>query len=244
MENNLHLFFVYLTAIFAISMCGALLPLIKQWSKERFRMIISFGAGVLFGACFFHMLPKTAQPLGKNVGIPIMFGFFIIYILEKFVMVHACEEDACDFHTVGISAFIGISFHSLLEGMSMGAGFIAKDIVFMVFLAIAIHKFPSALSLTTILIQGDYPKKKIILLATIFALTTPVGALISFFILKNLNEAILAWAIGVSAGTFLYIATSDLLPLVHQHNSKKYFNLLALMTGLFVIWAGKYLLYA
>ena len=241
MKNNLNLFFFYLIAIFAISMTGALLPLIKKWSKETFRLIISFGAGILFGASFFHMLPETVEPLGKNIGLPIMVGFFTIYILEKFVMVHACEEDVCDIHIVGISAFMGISFHSLLEGMSMGAGFIAKDIVFMVFLAIVVHKFPSSLSLTGILIAGGYKKKKIIQLAVIFALTTPVGALMSFFILKNLNEVILAWAIGISAGTFLCIATSDLLPLVHQHNPKKYFNLLSLLTGLFVMWLGKYL---
>lgn len=242
MENNLNLFLAYLLAIFIISMTGALLPLARKWSKETFRLIISFGAGVLFGACFFHMLPETTQPLGKNVGIPIVVGFFVIYILEKFVMVHACDEEVCDYHTVGFSAFVGISFHSLLDGMSMGAGFVAKDIVFMVFLAIVIHKFPSALSLTGILIQGGYKKKKIIQLAVIFALTTPVGAFISFFILKNLNEVMLAWAIGISAGTFLCIATSDLLPLVHQHNPKKYFNLLSLIIGLFVMWLGKYIL--
>lgn len=242
MENNFNLFFAYLTAIFLISMAGALIPLIREWSKDTFRLIISFGAGVLFGACFFHMLPEIAQPLGENVGIPILVGFFIIYILEKFIMVHACDEDACDFHTVGISAFMGISFHSLLDGMSLGATFVSQNIVLMVFLAIVIHKFPSALSLTGILIQGGYNKNKIIQLAVIFALTTPVGALLSFFILKDLNEFILAWAIGISAGTFLYIATSDLLPLVHQHNPKKYFNLLSLIVGLFVMWVGKYLL--
>ena len=243
MKNNLNIFFVYLAAIFAISMSGAFIPLIRKWSKDTFRLIISFGAGILFGACFFHMLPETAQPLGKNIGIPVMVGFFTIYILEKFVMVHTCEEDACDFHTVGLSAFMGISFHSLLDGMSIGAGFIAEDIVFVVFLAIVIHKFPSALSLTGILIEGGYKKKKIIQLAVIFALTTPVGALLSFFILKNLNEVIIAWAIGISAGTFLCIATSDLLPLVHQQNKKKHFNLLSLITGLLIMWFGKYFLH-
>ncbi|MDP6625038.1 MAG: ZIP family metal transporter [Nitrospinota bacterium] len=243
MKNNLNIFFVYLAAIFAISMSGAFIPLIRKWSKDTFRLIISFGAGILFGACFFHMLPAITPSLGGNVGIPIIIGFFIIYIMEKFIMVHSCEEDVCDFHTIGVSAFLGISFHSLLDGMSIGAGFIAEDIVFIVFLAIVIHKFPSALSLTGILIEGGYKKKKIIQLAVIFALTTPVGALLSFFILKNLNEVIIAWAIGISAGTFLCIATSDLLPLVHQQNKKKHLNLLSLITGLLIMWFGKYFLH-
>ncbi len=242
MKSSLFLLIIYLSIIFLVSTFGGLLPLIRKRSKNFIRLIISFGAGVLFGACFFHMLPETILPLGKDIGIPIMIGFFIIYILEKFVMVHTCEEEICDFHTIGMSAFLGISIHSLLEGLSMGAGFIMQDIGFMVFLAIVVHKFPSALSLTGILIQGDYKKNKIIQLILILALATPAGALISYFVLKEMNELILAWAIGISSGTFLYIATSDLLPLVHQHNPRKYFNLLSLVIGLFFMWCGKFFL--
>ncbi len=54
-------------------------------------------------------------------------------------------------------------------------------------------------------------------------------------------KVILAWAIGISAGTFLYIAISDLLPFVHQHNPRKYYNLASLMLGLLLMGAGKYL---
>lgn len=234
-------FLWYLLVIFVISAIGGLLPLVKSWSKNSFRLIISFGAGVLIGTCFFHMLPVIIQPLGSNVGIPVIIGFFIIYILERFIMVHSCEEDVCDFHTVGISAFLGISFHSLIDGLSMGVGFIVKDIGLMIFLAIIIHKFPSALSLTGILIQGGYKKTKIIQLAIIFALTTPIGAIITLSVLNDLPEYTLSWSIGISAGTFLYIAISDLLPYVHQHNPRKYFNLASLMLGLLLMWFGKYL---
>ncbi|MGR3301796.1 MAG: ZIP family metal transporter [Candidatus Scalindua sp.] len=235
-------FLWYLLLIFAISIIGGLLPLVKSWSKDTFRLIISFGAGVLFGTCFFHMLPAITPSLGSNVGLPIIIGFFIIYIMEKFIMVHSCDEDACDFHTIGISAFFGISFHSLIDGLSMGAGFIVKDIGLMIFLAIMVHKFPSALSLTGILVQGGYKKAKIIKLVTIFALTTPIGAVIAYFVLNNLHENTLAWAIGISAGTFLYIASGDLLPFVHQHNPRKYYNLASLLLGLLLMYAGKYLI--
>ncbi len=229
----------YLFIIFLISAIGGLFPLVRSWSKNNIRLIISFGVGILFGTCFFHMLPAITPQLGSNVGIPILIGFFIIYILEKFVMVHSCEEDTCNVHTIGLSAFFGISFHSLIDGMSMGAGFIVKDIGLIIFLAIVVHKFPSALSLTSILIHGGYKKVNIIKLVMIFSLTTPIGALISFSVLKNLHENILAWTIGISLGTFLYIASSDLLPFVHQHNPRKFYNLFSLMLGLLLMWLGK-----
>jgi zinc transporter ZupT len=185
------------------------------------------------------MLPSITPYLGTNEGIPILVGFFIIYILEKFVMVHSCEEDVCNVHSIGLSAFFGISFHSLIDGMSMGAGFIVKDIGLIIFLAIIVHKFPSALSLTSILIHGGYKRVQIIKLVMIFSLTTPIGALISFFILKNLHENIIAWAIGISSGTFLYIASSDLLPFVHQYTPRKFYNLFSLALGLLLMWVGK-----
>ncbi len=232
-------FLGYLFLIFLISAIGGLFPLVRSWSKNNVRLIISFGVGILFGTCFFHMLPAITPYLGTNVGIPILIGFFIIYILEKFVMVHSCEEDVCDVHTIGLSAFFGISFHSLIDGMSMGAGFIVKDIGLIIFLAIIVHKFPSALSLTSILIHGGYKKVQIIKLVMIFSLTTPIGALISFFILKNLHENTIAWAIGISSGTFLYIASSDLLPFVHQHTPRKFYNLFSLALGLLLMWVGK-----
>ena len=233
-------FLGFLLLIFIISAIGGLFPLVRAWSKNNIRLTVSFGVGVLFGSCFFYMLPEITQPLGSSVGIPILIGFFIIYILEKFVMVHSCEEDVCDVHTIGLSAFLGISFHSLIEGMSMGAGFLTKDIGIIIFLAIVVHKFPSALSLTGILMHGGYKKAKIIKLVLIFAFTTPIGALISFFVLKNLHENVIAWAIGISSGTFLYIASSDLLPFVHQHHPRKFYNLFSLALGLSLMWLGKY----
>ncbi len=233
-------FLGFLLLIFVISAIGGLFPLVRSWSKNNIRLIVSFGVGILFGSCFFHMLPEITQPLGSSVGIPILIGFFIIYILEKFIMVHSCEEDVCDVHTIGLSAFLGISFHSLIEGMSMGAGFLTKDIGIIIFLAIVVHKFPSALSLTGILMHGGYKKASIIKLVLIFSLTTPIGALISFFIFKNLHENVLSWAIGISSGTFLYIASSDLLPFVHQHHPRKFYNLFSLALGLSLMWLGKY----
>ncbi len=124
----------------------------------------------------------------------------------------------------------------------MGAGFLTKDIGIIIFLAIVVHKFPSAFSLTGILMHGGYKKASIIKLVLIFALTTPIGALISFFVLKNLHENVIAWAIGISSGTFLYIASSDLLPFVHQHHPRKFYNLFSLALGISLMWIGRYFL--
>ena len=75
------------------------------------------------------------------MGFPIMLGFLGIYVMEKFIMVHPCEEGACDYHKIGVAAYVGIGFHSILDGVAIGAGNML-NISLVILLAVTIHKFP------------------------------------------------------------------------------------------------------
>ena len=156
------LVYPFLFFIFCITMIGGWLPTVKQWSTETFRLIISFCAGVLLGTVFFHMLPSVASALGTDLGYPMMIGFLLIFVSEKFIMVHPCEEGECDYHKIGLAAFIGIGFHSLLDGLAIGAGHM-MNLTIVILLAVTVHKFPAALALSSILIKGgEYTRQKVI----------------------------------------------------------------------------------
>jgi zinc and cadmium transporter len=83
-------------------------------------LLLSFSTGVLLGAVFFHMLPETGKVLSDSMGWPVLAGFLLIFAMERFVFVHACEERDYDIHQMGIPAFLGISLHSLLDGIVLG----------------------------------------------------------------------------------------------------------------------------
>jgi zinc and cadmium transporter len=101
-------------------------------------------------------------------------------------------------------------------------------------LAITVHKFPAALALSSILIKGGaYSKQRVLAYMAIFALTTPLGALATIYIFKSLSPHFLGVAMGISAGTFLYIAIADLLPTVHEEHERKYKNLICFCLGIF-----------
>ena len=229
--------YLFLIFIFVITMAGGWIPTLKPWSQKTFRMLISFCAGVLLGAVFFHMVPEISPILGRKMGFPIMLGFLGIYVMEKFIMVHPCEEGACDYHKIGVAAYVGIGFHSILDGVAIGAGNML-NISMVILLAVTIHKFPAALALSSILVKGgEYSRKKILTSMFIFALATPIGALVSMNVLGNLdNTDIIGFALGISAGTFLYISIGDLLPTVHEEDEKKYLNLVLLFVGIFVMF--------
>ena len=229
------IFYPFLMFVFSITMIGGWIPTIKLWSQETFRLVISFCAGILLGAVFFHVLPEISTVLGRQLGYSVMFGFLLIFVLEKFIMVHPCEEGECDYHKIGIAAYIGIGFHSILDGIAIGAGTM-MNLSFIIILAVTLHKFPAALALSSLLVKGkEYTKKKILLSMFIFALATPVGALVAVFIFQGVDDYVVATALGVSAGTFLFISIGDLLPTVYEEHEKGYKNLASLCLGTFIM---------
>jgi len=229
------IFYPFLMFVFSITMIGGWIPTIKLWSQETFRLVISFCAGILLGAVFFHVLPEISTVLGRQLGYSVMFGFLLIFVLEKFIMVHPCEEGECDYHKIGIAAYVGIGFHSILDGIAIGAGTM-MNLSFIIILAVTLHKFPAALALSSLLVKGkEYTKKKILLSMFIFALATPVGALGAVFIFQGVDDYVVATALGISAGTFLFISIGDLLPTVYEEHEKGYKNLVSLCLGTLVM---------
>ena len=229
------IFYPFLMFIFSITMIGGWIPTIKLWSQEAFRLVISFCAGILLGAVFFHILPEISTVLGRQLGYSVMFGFLLIFVLEKFIMVHPCEEGECDYHKIGIAAYVGIGFHSILDGIAIGAGTM-MNLSSIIILAVTIHKFPAALALSSLLVKGkEYTKKKILVSMFIFALATPVGALVSVFVFQGVDDYVVATALGISAGTFLFISIGDLLPTVYEEHEKGYKNLVSLCLGTLVM---------
>jgi zinc and cadmium transporter len=221
-----------MTAVVVLTLAGGLLPLLREWDPRTIRRILAFGTGVLLGAAFFHMIPEAATGLGRGVGAPILAGFLAIYVLERFVMVHPCEEQECNFHQMGMAAFVGITVHALIDGFALGAALSVPQLSLAVTLAIVLHKLPASLSLTGILLHCEYSRRRIGTMVVLFAIATPIGALISHGFLSDLRGDALAFAIAFSAGTCLAIATSDLLPQVHAVPHGRFGNLLALFAGI------------
>ena len=234
------IFYPFLVFVFFITMVGGWIPTIKMWSKSTFRMIISFCAGILLGAVFFHILPGIGGVLGGQVGYPVMLGFLMIFILEKFIMVHPCEEGECNYHKIGLSAYVGIGFHSILDGIAIGAGSM-MNLSAVIILAVTLHKFPAALALSSLLVRGgEYSRNKILTSMFIFALATPFGAVVSILLFQGMTDHVVAVALGISAGTFLFISTTDLLPMVYEeHGSREYKNMVCLCLGILVMILSK-----
>lgn len=232
---------VYSAVIVLGAAGGALLPLRAQ--SGRTITVLSFAAGIMFGAAFFHMLPEAYHGGGYRAFWLAPAGFVTLFLLERYVLVHACEEPPdCQEHahqpTMGLTAFLGMSAHTLFDGVALGSSII-EGVGATAFVAITAHKIPSSISLAALLRAEKSSSRRVLLLTVAFGLMVPVGAL-AYFALEHVVafESFAPLALAFSAGSFLYIAVSDLLPYVNRHGKDgRLRNVLGLLFGLAFMFA-------
>ena len=141
-------------------------------------------------------------------------------------------------HVVGWSSFFGLTIHSLTAGLALGAGMAVPEMSFLVFLAIVLHKLPESFSLSCILLQAKFEKKRIIKILMLYSFVVPLGALIAYNIFTSLSSTVLGWMLAFAGGTFLHIAADDLLPSMHTTEQNRNATLFAFLVGVVLVWAS------
>lgn len=226
-----------------LTVLGGVIPLLKRWHDDHLHHFVSFSAGVFMATAFLHLLPEAIERANPStIGAYILGSFLVLFILEKFIMLHPCEESHCDYHTVGLTAFFGMLIHTFFDGLALGAALTAGHLAPIVFFAIMAHKIPSSFSLASILKKAKWSNAKILLFLVLFGSMIPIGAFASLSIVEGLGTNAVGAALALSLGTFIYIATSDFLPEVHRAHGNKFKNLASFLIGIFLIALIKYFL--
>lgn len=227
---------LYALSIFATAFVGGLLPLlIPTHDDHRLKLVVSLGAGLLLGIVFLHMLPEASHRLPEKFGLWFLLGFVLLLILERFVMVHACDEHGCHYHTVGVAAFLGLAVHGIIEGFALASSLVLPELGFLVLVAVLAHKAPSGFALTSILRLAGKSTLQIVLFSAGVALSGPLGLFLAYFFLQSEEFHSAAGALlALSAGTFIYIGACDLLPELHRADGERFKRLGAFILGLLI----------
>jgi zinc and cadmium transporter len=185
-------------------------------------LLVSFSSGSLFGDAFIHLLPEAVARNGFTVWISIytLSGIAGSFVVEKFVHWRHVHSPA---HAEEIEAFaymnlLGDAVHNLLDGVVIVSAY-ALDVRVGVATTIAIlfHEIPQEMGDFGVLVHGGLSRKKALFFNFITALTALIGALLTI-VLINFAQQITVFLIPFSAGTFIYIAGSDLIPQLHKEN--------------------------
>ncbi len=163
---------------------------------------------------------------------------------------HEAEDSAHRFSWVGLA--IGLSLHTLIDGLALGAAVAAESPYNSVlglaglgtFLAVALHKPLDALSITSLMAAGGWTKRQSWIANIAFALMCPLGAFAFVMGLGGLGghqSLVIGCALAFSAGVFLCISLADLLPELAFHAHDRFPLTMVLFVGVALAWLIGYL---
>ncbi len=226
---------ISLIGIFTLAINEALL-------RKILLLLVSFAAGALLGDVFIHLLPEAVNEFGFSleVSLLILLGILVFFVLEKMVQWRHCHTitSKAHIHPVVFMNLIGDGMHNLMDGMIIAGSYIASiQLGIATTIAVVLHEIPQEIGDFGVLVHGGFNRAKALLFNFIFALFSVLGAVIVLAIgsaIENFPIIILP----ITAGGFIYIAGSDLIPELHKTcvpASKSMAQLIAFVGGMFVM---------
>jgi len=114
-------------------------------------------------------------------------------------------------------AFIGMALHSAIDGMIIGTGFeVSHDLGLLAALAVVAHEVPEGIAMLAILLHYGWQRRSAIMLTLFVAVATPLAAVVTFALVRDLSPELLGALLAIAGGSFIYIAASDLVPESHR----------------------------
>lgn len=192
--------------------------------------MISFGVGAFLAAAFLDILPEaiSMSPDINRVMVAALAGFVSFFVFERFLMkyflgLHTNKEHADHRETLSTLLISGDTLHNAIDGIVIGLAFAANPAMGLpTALAIAAHEIPQEIGDFSILMELGWKKSRILAINILQSLLAVPGALVGFYIGQNI-QVYLPIMLGVTAGVFLYVAASDLIPEIHHQSGHKYF---------------------
>jgi zinc and cadmium transporter len=139
-------------------------------------------------------------------------------------------------------AALGLTLHTLIDGVALGASVEVESrgggsglLGLGTFLVIILHKPFDAMAIGTLMASGGWSRFSRHLVNGLFALAIPAGVLLFHFgalQFSDSGQVFLGSALAFAAGTFVCIATSDLLPELQFHAHDRVKLSAALLAGL------------
>jgi zinc and cadmium transporter len=223
----------------SISLIGVFfLSLNEKVLKKILIFLVSFAVGGLFGDAFIHLLPEAFEKLGSGLetSLLVITGIFIFFILEKFIRWRHCHMNDCEHNRARPMAtmnFIGDSVHNFIDGMLIGASyFVSIPLGISTTLAILLHEIPQEIGDFGVFLHAGFSIKKAFTYNILSAAFAFLGAIIALFAASRIEDFAL-YLLPVTAGGFIYIAGSDLMPELHHETKTKtsFYQLASILAG-------------
>ncbi len=227
---------VLLTSL--VSLVGIFsLMLNEEVLRRLLKTFVAFASGTLLAAAFLDLLPEAIAYGGFTLTYALT-GIVLFFVVEGVIRWHHCHEGRCEVHSFTYLNLIGDGVHNFIDGAIIAAAYLTSfDLGVVTTIAIIFHEVPQEIGDFGILVYGGFSRTKALLFNFLSALASFAGAataLMSSALVTGLVPALL----GLAAGGFIYIATTDLMPELQKSEDIRDVlkSLSTLLMGIVVIW--------
>ncbi len=225
---NMGAIWIYtLVSVFGVSVMSMIglitLSFKKGLLEEILLLLVSFSAGVLLGDTFLHLLPETVASggFGLPASMSLLSGIVLFFILEKLIFWRHCHVVTSKEHPhpVVYMNLVGDGLHNFIDGMIIAGSYLVSfPIGIATTVAVIAHEIPQEMGDFGVLIYGGLSRATALSLNFLSATTAFLGA-IAVLLLSLKAQNITTFLVPFTAGGFIYIAGSDLIPELKKHIS-------------------------
>jgi zinc and cadmium transporter len=184
------------------------------------RQLVPFAVGVLLAAALVELVPEAAAALPiADVGLTVLAAILGFFALEKTALwrhAHARPDALHAPRPVGPMVVIGDGVHNFADGVLIAAAFL-QDPAVGVAAAIGVlaHEIPQEIGDFAVLLEAGYSRGRALAMNVASGCAAVVGGVVGYLALRE-AERVGQGALAVAAGSFLYIAVADLIPLLQR----------------------------
>ncbi|HJW09983.1 MAG TPA: ZIP family metal transporter [Holophagaceae bacterium] len=226
-------------SIFLLAPLASLGTLLGGWGVVRFlqgrasfmRLISGLAAGYLLAVTIVRIIPECLEQGAHPLWI--VAGYLLVHLVEHGITphFHYGEEIHAGSKGSGLMALVGLSLHSLLDGVAISAALLThSNLGALVFLGILLHRIPEGGTIASIFLSRGFGNRGALLAAATLAVAALAGAMGQEYLRIPIGPTL-----AVSAGLSLYVASSDLLPEVQKESGWR--STAAILSGVAVCMA-------
>ncbi len=215
--------FSLLGGLLSVTIASSFLMLSENHRSIAVPHLVSFAIGALLGASFLGLLPHAIEHTyavdAHEIGLTLLLGLLLFFVLEKMVLWRHChshhgdehipELDRPDHHgghhheAAGPLILVGDTIHNFVDGILIAAAFMTDiHLGIVTALAIAAHEIPQELGDFVILLHSGFTRRKALYFNILSSLGTVVGALLAYFTLSDMQH-LLPYILVIAASSFI-----------------------------------------
>jgi len=209
---------VQLTSIFVAYFFAMKIP------AKKLSLMVAFSAGTMLSVGTLDVIPEALE--AENIDVHLLFIILLTALiffnyLERASLWHRQHhqekldtetQNQSELKPVVLSSLIGDSIHNFVDGVVISAAFIADPVLgITTAAAIVIHEIPHRLGDFSIYLAAGLTKRNALIVNLASGIVGVLGGILGWLLLHDL-ENMTPYILMIAAGSFIYIALSDLFP--------------------------------